>query len=83
MAKLLNKTESAQLMSLFDKPGWESFMKLISMRIHELEDRAAAGNTEYEYLRSSFEKDGRVAELKELFFSDNAGTTGLEHRMSE
>lgn len=63
----LNKTESAQLMGLMDKPGWDALMKLVAMTINDLNSRKSAGTNEFELMRSVFTKEARVDAIQEFF----------------
>ena len=76
MAKL-NKSESAQVMSLMSHKGWEVLMKLVIMTIDELNARQATGSNAFEVLRSMYLRDGRVEGLKELFFNGLDNGTAL------
>lgn len=66
MAKL-NKGESASVMSIMDKPGWQSLMKLVAMTINDLNSRPLSGNNEFEVLRSVFTRQAKVEALTEFF----------------
>ena len=63
----LSRTESAQLMSLMDKPGWACLTKLVAMTINELNAREATGENEFQVLRALFTRQGRVGGLTEFF----------------
>lgn len=63
----LNKSESAQLMAIMEKPGWQSLLKLATMTINDLNSRPCQGNNEFETLRSLFRKEAKVDALTEFF----------------
>ena len=66
MAKL-NKTESAQVMAIMEKPGWGALIKLVAMTVNELNNREATGENEFQVLRSLFTKQGQSKALTEFF----------------
>lgn len=66
MAKL-NKTDSAAVLSIMEKPGWGALMKLVAVTINDLNSRPAAGNNEFEVLRSTFTRQAKVDALTEFF----------------
>ena len=74
MAKL-TRSESAQLLSLMDKPGWEVLIKLVAMTINELNSRPCPGENEFQLMRSVFRKEARVEALQEFFKGIEEGTS--------
>ncbi len=66
MAKL-PKIESAQVMSLMEKPGWAALLKLVAMTVNDLNSRRVQGQNEFETLRSLHTREGRVDALTEFF----------------
>jgi hypothetical protein len=63
----LSKTDSAALMALVDRPGWQALIKLASMTINDLNSRKASGGNEFEVLRSVFTREAKVEALQEFF----------------
>jgi hypothetical protein len=74
MAKL-NKTESAQVMAIMDKPGWTALLKLVSATVSDLNSREATGENEFQVLRSLFTKQGQAKALTEFFNDLESGSS--------
>lgn len=72
MAKL-NKSESAQIFAIMEKPGWAALIKLVAMTVSDLNARPASGNNEFEVLRSVFKKEAKVEALQEFFNGIESG----------
>lgn len=69
MAIKLNRGESAALLTIMEKPGWDVLLKLLSITVSELEGRKATGENEFQVLRSLFTREGKIEGLKEFFNS--------------
>lgn len=71
----LNKTESAQVMAIMDKPGWVSLLKLVASTVDDLNAREATGENEFQVLRSLFTKQGQAKALTEFFNDLESGNS--------